>query len=146
MNSRERVLTAVGRGLPDRVPVDFGANAGTLARLKKVMFHSCGAIVPLIDRLIALGVDILDPLQAAAKGMDSVLLKERFGKRICLHGGIDTQHLLPHGSPHEVRREVRRRMEIFGAGGGYILAPCHVLQTDVPTTNVLAMYDRKTNG
>lgn len=107
----------------------------------KVMFHSCGAIVPLIDRLIALGVDILDPLQAAAKDMDPVLLKKRFGKRICLHGGIDTQHLLPHGNPDEVRREVRRRVEILGAGGGYILAPCHVLQTDVPTANVLAMYE-----
>lgn len=107
----------------------------------KVMFHSCGAIVPLIDRLIALGVDILDPLQAAAKDMDPVLLKERFGKRICLHGGIDTQHLLPQGSPDETRREVLRRIELLGTGGGYILAPCHVLQTDVPTANVLAMYE-----
>jgi uroporphyrinogen decarboxylase len=106
-----------------------------------VMFHSCGAIVPLIDRLIDLGIDVLDPLQAAAKDMEPALLKQRFGARLCLHGGIDTQHLLPHGSPEDVRREVRRRSAILGAGGGYILAPCHVLQTDVPTANVLAMYE-----
>lgn len=107
----------------------------------KVMFHSCGAILPLIDRLITFGIDILDPLQAAAKDMDPSVLKEQFGARICLHGGIDTQHLLPHGTPEEVNREVRRRIAVLGAGGGYILAPCHVLQTDVPTANILAMYE-----
>lgn len=107
----------------------------------KFMFHSCGAIMPLIDDLIEIGVDILDPLQAAAKGMDPRVLKERFGDRICLHGGIDTQYLLPQGSPEEVAAEVRRRAEILGHGGGYILAPCHVLQLDVPTENVLAMRD-----
>lgn len=107
----------------------------------KFMFHSCGAIVPLIDDLIEIGVDILDPLQAAAKGMEPEVLQERFGDRICLHGGIDTQYLLPQGSPEEVAAEVRRRSEILGKGGGYILAPCHVLQLDVPTENVLAMRD-----
>ncbi len=107
----------------------------------KFMFHSCGAIMPLIDDLIEMGVDILDPLQAAAKGMDPRVLKERFGSRICLHGGIDTQYLLPQGSPEEVAAEVWRRAEILGEGGGYILAPCHVLQLDVPTENVLAMRD-----
>ena len=107
----------------------------------KVMFHSCGAIVPFIDRLIALRVDILDPIQAAATGMEPELLKKQFGRRICLHGGIDTQHLLPNGHPDDVRREVRRRSEILGADGGFILAPCHVLQTDVPTENILALYD-----
>jgi len=107
----------------------------------KVMFHSCGAVRPLVEDLIEIGVDILDPLQAAAKGMDPRELKDAYGNRICLHGGICTQHLLPHGTPAEVRAEVRRRLEIFGAGGGYILAPCHVLQTDVPTENVLAMAE-----
>lgn len=107
----------------------------------KFMFHSCGAIRPLIDDLIEIGVDILDPLQAAAKGMEPEVLKERFGDRICLHGGIDTQYLLPQGSPDEVAAEVRRRCDILGEGGGYILAPCHVLQLDVPTENVLAMRD-----
>ena len=107
----------------------------------KFMFHSCGAIIPLIDDLIEIGVDILDPLQAAANGMEPEVLKERFGDRICLHGGIDTQYLLPQGSPEDVAEETRRRCEILGEGGGYILAPCHVLQLDVPTANVLAMRD-----
>jgi len=105
----------------------------------KFMYHSCGAIVPLIDDLIEIGVDILDPLQALADGMDPQALKANFGKRICLHGGIDTQYLLPRGTPEEVRAEVRQRLEIFGEGGGFILAPCHVLQLDVPTENILAM-------
>jgi uroporphyrinogen decarboxylase len=105
----------------------------------KFMFHSCGAIRPLIDDLIEIGVDILDPLQALAAGMDPEGLKTDFGDRICLHGGIDTQYLLPRGSPQEVRSETERRLEILGAGGGYILAPCHVLQMDVPTANIMAL-------
>jgi uroporphyrinogen decarboxylase len=105
------------------------------------MFHSCGSIQPLIEDLIEIGVDILDPLQAAAAGMEPDVLKDRFGDRLCLHGGIDTQYLLPEGSPDEVRSEVRRVAEILGHGGGYILAPCHVLQLDVPTANVRAMSE-----
>ncbi len=107
----------------------------------KFMFHSCGAIRPLIDDLIEIGVDILDPLQAAAEGMDPQALKDAYGRRVCLHGGICTQHLLPRGTSDEVRAEVRRRIGILGAGGGYILAPCHVLQSDVPTENILAMVE-----
>ncbi len=107
----------------------------------KVMFHSCGAIVPLIDGIIATGVDILDPIQVTAAGMEPAAIKKRFGSRICLHGGIDTQFLLPKGSPDDVRRAVREAGEVLGAGGGYILAPCHVLQTDVPTANILALYE-----
>lgn len=105
----------------------------------KFMFHSCGAIRPFIEDLIEIGVDILDPLQAAAAGMEPEGLKVEFGSRICLHGGVDTQHLLPQGSAEEVRGEVRRRIEILGPRGGFILAPCHVLQLDVPTANILAM-------
>ena len=107
----------------------------------KFLFHSCGAIRPLIEDLIEIGVDILDPLQAAADGMEPEVLKAAYGDRLCLHGGICTQYLLPKGTPEEVRDEVRRRSEILGAGGGYILSPCHVLQTDVPTENILAMSD-----
>ena len=105
------------------------------------LFHSCGAIRPLIDDLIEIGVDILDPLQAAADGMDPQGLKDAYGRRVCLHGGICTQHLLPHGTPDEVRAEVRRRIDILGAGGGYILAPCHNIQSVGPAENVVAMYD-----
>ena len=103
------------------------------------MFHSCGAIVPLIEDLIEIGVDILDPLQAAADGMDPAFLKATYGDRLCLHGGVCTQYLLPNATASEVEAEVRRLVGILGAGGGYILSPCHVLQLDVPTANILAM-------
>jgi len=107
----------------------------------KFMFHSCGAIRPLIEDLIEIGVDLLDPLQAAAEGMEPHGLKLSFGSRIALHGGICTQYLLPQGTPEEVAGEVRRRAAVLGAGGGYILAPCHVLQSDVPTANILALSE-----
>ncbi len=107
----------------------------------KVMFHSCGSVVPFVERIIALGVDVLDPIQVAADGMDPAVIKQRFGSRICLHGAIDTQHLLPHGSPADVARAAQEMIGILGAGGAYILAPSHVLQTDVPSENVVALYD-----
>lgn len=112
----------------------------------KFLFHSCGAIRPFIEDLIEIGVDILDPLQAAAEGMEPQALKDNYGNRICLHGGICTQHLLPNGTPEEVRSEVQRRIEIIGKNGGYILAPCHVLQSDVPTENILAMSEAGIEG
>jgi uroporphyrinogen decarboxylase len=107
----------------------------------KVMFHSCGAILPLIERIVDIGVDVLDPLQVAADGMDPHLIKERFGGRICLHGSVDTQHVLPHGSPKDVVDTVRTMIDVLGPGGGLILSPSHVLQTDVPTENIVAMYE-----
>ena len=83
---------------------------------------------------------VLDPLQVAADGMDPALIKARFGDRICLHGSIDTQHVLPHGSLETVALVVRGMIEILGKGGGFVLSPSHVLQTDVPTENIVAMY------
>ena len=73
--------------------------------------------------------------------MDPARIKREYGSRICLHGAVDTQYILPQGSPREVVENVREMIEILGAGGGFILAPCHVLQTDVPTGNVRAMYE-----
>ncbi len=106
----------------------------------KFMFHTCGAVRPLIGDLIDAGVDILDPLQAA-KGMEPRTLKDDFGHRLCFHGGICTQHLLPKGTLGQVKSEVRRIAGILGRGGGYILSPCHVLQLDVPTSNILAVSE-----
>lgn len=106
----------------------------------KVMYHSCGAVVPLIEKLIDLGIDILDPIQVTAAGMDPASLKAAFGARVCLHGAIDTQYLLPTGSPEEVERAVRRTIGLLGPDG-FILSPSHVLQTDVPTANVRALYE-----
>ena len=107
----------------------------------KVMFHSCGAITAFVDALIEIGVDILDPIQVSAASMDPAQIKSAYGSRLCLHGSIDTQYVLPQGAPDEVAENVRRMIDILGCNGGFILAPCHVLQTDVPTENVRAMYD-----
>jgi len=106
-----------------------------------VFFHSCGAIVPIIPDLIALGVDILHPLQTLAAGMDYVEIKAKYGDQICFCGGIDVQELLPHGTVEEVRREVRRVIEVLGAGSGYIMDACNKIQPDTPVENVLAMYE-----
>jgi uroporphyrinogen decarboxylase len=107
----------------------------------KFMFHSCGSVRELIPDLIELGVDILNPIQPAAAGMEPEGLKRDFGDRLAFHGGVDIQYLLPLESADAVRTEVQRRVKILGAGGGYVLAPSHNLQQDIPTENVLAMYD-----
>jgi len=107
----------------------------------KVMFHSCGGITAFIDALIDIGVDIIDPIQVRADNMDPARIKEEYGERICLHGSIDTQYVLPLGTPQEVTDNVKQMIDILGCDGGFILAPCHVLQTDVPTENVSAMYE-----
>jgi len=106
----------------------------------KVLFHSCGAIGPFIPELIGLGIDVLDPIQPAGPEMRAETLKARYGSQICFHGGIDMQKLLPNGTAAEVEDEVRRYCEVLGAGGGYILAPAHLFQPDVPPENILALY------
>jgi len=108
-----------------------------------VMFHSCGAIRPFIPDLIALGVDVLDPIQPTGEEMSPERLKADFGDQLCFHGGIDMQHLLPHGSPQQIKAEVRRYCETLGHNGGYILAPAHFFQPDVPPENILAVYEEK---
>jgi uroporphyrinogen decarboxylase len=107
----------------------------------KVMFHSCGSIMPFIQPLIDIGADILDPIQVSADRMDPKTIKTQYGNRICLHGSIDTQFLLPYGSVEDVRRNVQEMIDILGYNGGFILAPCHVLQTDVPLENIIALYN-----
>jgi uroporphyrinogen decarboxylase len=105
----------------------------------KVLFHSCGSIRPFIPELIALGVDVLDPIQPVV-GMSPESLKVEFGDRLAFHGGIDMQRVLPFGTPDEVRTTARHYCETLGAGGGYILAPAHLFQPDIPPENILAMY------
>ena len=105
-----------------------------------VLFHSCGAVASFIPELVGLGVDVLDPVQPVGPEMAPESLKAKFGDRLSFHGGIDMQGLLPRGGPAEVESEARRYCEILGAGGGYILAPAHLFQPDVPPENILAMY------
>jgi uroporphyrinogen decarboxylase len=107
----------------------------------KFMFHSCGSIRPLIRDLIEIGVDILDPIQPMAVDMNLADLKAEFGAEICFHGSVCTQSTLPDGTPEDVRREVFSRLELFRGEGGFILAPAHIVQPDVPVGNIIALYD-----
>jgi uroporphyrinogen decarboxylase len=107
----------------------------------KVHFHSCGSIYTLINDLIEIGMNALNPLQVNAKDMDPARLKEEFGERITFWGGIDTQKILPFGSPQEVRQEVRKMIDVMGPGGGYILASVHNIQAEVPPENIVAMFE-----
>ena len=107
----------------------------------KVMYHSDGALRPLLDRLIDLGVDVLNPLQPNAAGMEPEGLKRDFGDRLCFHGGMDIIELLPKATKERVASETVRMVRTLGGNGGYILASSHHIQSDTPLDNVLAMYD-----
>jgi len=106
----------------------------------RALFHSCGAIEGFIPGLIELGVDVLDPIQPTGPEMAPEHLQAKYGDRLCFHGGIDMQHLLPRGTVEEVRAEARRYCDVLGEGGGYILGPAHLFQPDVPPENILATY------
>jgi uroporphyrinogen decarboxylase len=108
----------------------------------KVLFHTDGDVVPLIPDFIEMGIDILNPIQTSAGKMSDLKnLKNEFGKDIIFCGGIDTHHVLPKGSPEEVRQEVKRVIDLLGKDGGYMLASVHTIMNDVPPENVLAMVD-----
>ena len=105
-----------------------------------VMFHSCGSISPLIPYFIELGVDILDPVQTTAGNMEPQSLKYRFGEDIVFHGAIDTQNILPNKRPEEVKEHAHKTIDILGKNGGYILAPCNNIQSDISMQNIKALY------
>jgi len=107
----------------------------------KILFHSCGSIEPILDDLIDIGVDIINPVQVSAANMDSAYLGEKYGDRLAFWGAIDTQHVLPYGSPEEVKREVERRIRDLGKGGGYVLDAVHNIQPGVPPKNIVTMYE-----
>ncbi len=107
-----------------------------------IFLHSCGSIYDLIPDLIETGVDILNPVQTSANKMDPVRLKSEFGDKITFWGGgVDTQHVLPEGSPEEVEDMVKQRIEIFAPGGGFVFNQVHNIQANVPPENVVAAYD-----
>lgn len=102
--------------------------------------HSCGAIYPLIPDLINSGVEILNPIQPRAANMEPERLKHDFGDKLTFYGGVDTQELLPNGTPEQVYEETKRLIDILAQDGGYILSAAHVFQHDVPKENIVAMY------
>ena len=107
----------------------------------KVLYHSCGAISTLIDDLIDIGVDAVNPVQITAKDMAPDDLKQEFGDRITFWGGINSQETLPFGTPGDVRAEVRRMIDCMGPGGGFVLNSVHNIQNDVSAENIVAMFD-----
>jgi uroporphyrinogen decarboxylase len=108
-----------------------------------VMVHSDGDITDLIPDLIEMGVQILNPVQPEA--MDQVAIKRRFGRELCLNGGISTQYTLPYSTPDEVRREVLACLRVLGQGGGYVLSPAKAILPDVPLANAAALLDAMIN-
>ncbi len=123
-----------------------------LPRMKRIMdlVHQAGAFCfhhndgncrRIIPDMIAAGIDVLNPIQWRARGMEREALKRDFGDRLIFHGAMDNQYTLPFGTVAEVRQEVLDNLRILGAGGGYILAPCHNIQAVGPAENVVAMYE-----
>jgi uroporphyrinogen decarboxylase len=107
----------------------------------KLFYHCCGDVSSLLEDFIEIGVDIINPVQVSIDGVDIQHLKEVYGDRISFWGGIDTQHVLPYGDVEDVKSEVRRRVRALAPGGGFVLAPVHNLQPDVPPENIQAMVE-----
>lgn len=107
----------------------------------RTFYHSCGSLVPVIDDLIQCGLDILDPIQVTAAGMEPEALFHQFGDRLSFHGAIDEVELLPHASASQVYDETRRIIKALGGNNGLIVAPSHQVQGDTPPENVVAIFD-----
>ena len=108
----------------------------------KTFTHCCGSVRALLPDFVEAGFDILNPVQTSAARMDPVELKQSFGDVFTFWGGgIDTQRTLPFGTPEEVREQVRRRIKVFGTGGGFVFNPVHNVQSRAPIANILAMYE-----
>jgi uroporphyrinogen decarboxylase len=122
---------------PTQRAIDLAKSYGIL-----VFHHDDGDMRPLLPTLAEMGIDTLNPIQWRCGDWDLGALKRDFGGQLCFHGGIDNQHTLPHGTPDEVRAEVQRLIESLATDGtGYILAPCHNIQSITPVENVVAMYE-----
>ena len=108
----------------------------------KLLFHSCGSVREIIPDFIEIGVDILNPVHITAAGMEPTALKADFGDALCFWGGgVDTQGILPNGTPEQVREDVKRNLEALAPGGGYVFNTVHNIQPDVPPENIVAMCE-----
>lgn len=103
--------------------------------------HSCGSVLALLDLLIRAGVDILNPVQTSAAGMDPARLKSVAGDRMVFWGAMDVQQFLPHATPDEVRKHARMLLDVLGKDGGYVMAPAHNMQDDIPAENIVAWVE-----
>ncbi|MBZ0300826.1 MAG: uroporphyrinogen decarboxylase family protein [Anaerolineae bacterium] len=107
----------------------------------RVIYHTDGSVMPAVPGLMDMGIDVLQALQFSARGMDPVALKRDHGDRLCFEGGVCVQKTLPFGTPDEVADEVRARIDVLGAQGGYILGPSHYIQANTPPENITALFD-----
>ena len=107
----------------------------------RVIYHSDGGVMKAIPALMEMGIDILQPLQFDAAGMEPETLKARYGDVLCFEGGVSVQKTLPLGTADDVRQEVRELIRLLGSTGGYILGPTHFIQAGTPARNILAMFD-----
>ncbi len=104
--------------------------------------QNCAYIVAAImDDIIEIGIEVINPVQVSNPQMDTKLLKKRYGDQLSFWGAIDTQHVMPKGNTDEVKDEVKRRIDDLAPGGGYILSAVHTIQPDVPTENIFTLYD-----
>jgi len=107
--------------------------------------HSCGAVGDLIPDFVDTGIEVLDPVQVKAAGMEPKSLKAQHGDKMCFSGGVDEQQLLSKGTPRQVREGVFQLLDDMARGGGFFVGPTHNLQDDIPTENIVAMYDAARN-
>ncbi|MFW6212586.1 MAG: uroporphyrinogen decarboxylase family protein [Spirochaetota bacterium] len=117
------------------------ARSKQLLPSSKAMFHTDGAVFDIIPDLLDAGVEILEAVQTDAAGMEPVRLKQAFGDRLCFHGGIPVQSLLPNEDTATVRLRCKELVRVFGNGGGYVAAPTHAIQHGTPPENVMAMLE-----
>ncbi len=112
----------------------------------KILYHSCGSVISLLDDFVEAGFDILTPVQCSAKGMEPAFLKDKYGEKLVFWGGgVNNQETLPFGTPDEVRKEVTERCQIFGKNGGYVFNAIHNIQPNIPTENIIAMFETVKN-
>jgi uroporphyrinogen decarboxylase len=104
-----------------------------------IIMHSDGAVAPLLDDFIEMGIDVYNPVQPNVPGSDPGELKAKYGGRMCFFGGLDQQRLLPSGDIPAIERDMRLRAEVLGKDGGYLMAPAHIIQADVAPATVEAM-------
>jgi uroporphyrinogen decarboxylase len=106
-----------------------------------VMYHSDGAIAPILDELVEIGMDVFNPVQPNVPGHEPEALKARLGDRLSFWGAIDQQYLLPNGTRDEIERDIAHKIDILGAGGGYMCSPAHIVQADTSMENVEAFIE-----
>lgn len=106
-----------------------------------ILYHSCGDFSLIFDDLIELGVGFISTMQPTATLKDPFLIKKKYGDKLSFKGGLDTQQLLPHGTPLQVREGVKVLLKAYAPGGGYVFMPAHMLYPDVPTENIWAMIE-----